>query len=97
MMLLGVLVLQGCFMTYVAVTNRTGEPIVVTSSHTQKSYTIAPDQTKTIQHTAGDLMIQTKSGKKWTEQNVTALDGRNQRHFIFWQKKVKGVTIEEKR
>ena len=94
-MLFVVLILQGCFPTYVAVTNKTGEPITVTSSHTHESYRLAPGQTKDIPHTAGDLMVETKSGAKWTEPNVTALDGQNQRHFIFWQKRVKGVTIEK--
>jgi|GEM_PF-5119538 len=95
MLALVLLFLQGCFMTYVAVTNKTGQPITVTSGHTHESYRVAPEQTKDIPHSAGDLMIETKSGKKWTEPNVTALDSQNQSHFIFWQKRVKAITVEE--
>ncbi len=82
-------------MTFVAVTNNTGEPITVTSAHTHESYRVAAEQTKDIPHTAGDLLIETKSGQKWIEPNVTALDGQNRRYFIFWKKMVKGVAIEK--
>ena len=89
------LCLQGCFMTFVAITNKTGESIAVTSGHTHETYDIARNCTRSIPHTAGDLMIVTDSGQKWTEYNVSALDGKKCRHFIFWKKQVKDLTIEK--
>ncbi len=82
-------------MTYVAVTHKTGEPIAVTSGHTHESCRLAPGQTKDIPYTAGTLMVETRSGENWSKPNVTTLDGQNQGHFIFWQKRVKGMTIEK--
>jgi hypothetical protein len=77
------------------VTNNTGESITVTSGHTHESYAIAPDRTKRIPHTFGDLMVSTKSGMKWTIPNVGAIGGDPKRHFIFWSKYERVITIEK--
>jgi hypothetical protein len=94
-MCFGVAMLTGCVSTELAVKNATPEKVTVISGHTGRSYGIGPGKTTTVPHTVGSLSVITETGKKWEYPAVSALDGRTEHCFIFWNKIVKPFEIKE--
>ena len=56
------------------ITNATGERVMVTSAHTQKSLSIANQETASISHSSGDITVTMPDGKTRIYRNLSLSD-----------------------